>query len=144
MARMSADAELMAQEGSLNLEFVTASHDWQEGRHRTRERLSSIEISYMETALAWPGAFLRDRVDLVRALEPDQLGARAQFERSCACISLISCTTYLAAGVAPAQPHIVLSVMLPVLLSLPARGLLPADSIAGRCAATGNTGQGCA
>jgi hypothetical protein len=69
MARMSADLEQMAGEGSLNLEFATAFHDWTENRNRFRRRPTGSEISAMETSLLWPGRYLYGRSpDLLRAL----------------------------------------------------------------------------
>jgi hypothetical protein len=68
MARMSADMETMAVEGSLSHDFVAAWQDWTEDRHRVRERPSALEISIMERALFWPGRYLRDRHELARAL----------------------------------------------------------------------------
>jgi hypothetical protein len=78
MARMSADMEQMAVEGSLSQEFLVAHQDWTADRHRVRERPSAQEISYMERALFWPGRYLRERPgDLVRALNLASL-ARAR------------------------------------------------------------------
>jgi hypothetical protein len=68
MGRLSSDVTTMAVEGKLDQEFVAAYHDWTVDRNRWRERPTAQEISCMEHALFWPGTYLRDRVELARAL----------------------------------------------------------------------------
>jgi hypothetical protein len=68
MGRMTADIESMAVEGKLDPEFVTAYQTWTIDRNRWRERPAAADISVMERALAWPGAYLRDQIELARAL----------------------------------------------------------------------------
>ena len=68
MGRMSADIESMAVEGKLDPEFVTAYQTWTIDRNRWHERPAAADISVMERALAWPGAYLRDQIELARAL----------------------------------------------------------------------------
>jgi hypothetical protein len=68
MGRMSADVTSMAVEGKLDQEFVSAYQDWTEDRNRWHERPSAPEISAMESALLWPGRYLRHQSELACAI----------------------------------------------------------------------------
>jgi hypothetical protein len=67
MGRMSADITTMAVENKLNQEFVTSYWDWTASQNRWHERPSAPEISAMESALSWPGSYLRGQIELARA-----------------------------------------------------------------------------